>query len=150
MEVVVGLVIAWAIAKVRRVAVRADGVVDQALDAAVDRVGELVTTRLKGDSAVAQLEAEAEETGEVSDRTRQRVQLAIEDATEKSPEFARELNTAVAAAHAAGAAAAQSTGSHGVIINGGVTGSGGIVIGAVTGGSVSLGTPPDPPGPART
>jgi hypothetical protein len=148
-EVVVGLVIAWVIAKVRRAAVRADGVVDQALDAAVDRVGDLVTTRLAGDSAVAQLEVEAVEKGGVSDRTRQRVQLAVEDAVEKSPGFGRELEAAVAAVHAAGAAAAQSTGSHGVIINGGVTGSGsGVVIGAVTGG-VGVGTPPDPQPPAR-
>lgn len=148
-EVVVGLVIAWVIAKARRVAVRADGVVDQALDTAVDRVGDLVTTRLAGDSALAQLEAEAADKGEVLDRTRQRVQLAVEDAVEKSPEFGRELETAVAAAHAAGAAAAQSTGSHGVVINGSVIGSGsGVVIGAVTGG-VGVGTPPDPQLPAR-
>jgi hypothetical protein len=125
------LVVAWAIAKARRVAVRADGVVDQALDTAVDRVGELVTKHLAGDSALAQLEAEAADNGGVSDRTQRRVELAIEDAVEKSPEFARELNAAVAAAHAA----AQSTGSHGVIINGGVTGSGATVIGAVTGGA---------------
>lgn len=64
MEFVIGLVAMWAIAKARRVAVRADGVVDQALDAAVDRVGELVTSRLAGDSAVAQLEAEAADNGE--------------------------------------------------------------------------------------
>lgn len=98
MEFVIGLVAMWAIAKARRVAVRADGVVDQALDAAVDRVGELVTSRLAGDSAVAQLEAEAADNGEVSARTRQRVQLAVEDAVEKSPEFGRELEAAVAAA----------------------------------------------------
>jgi hypothetical protein len=142
MEFVIGLVAAWAIAKARQVAVRADGVVDQALDAAVDRVGELVTSRLAGDSAVAQLEAEAADTGEVSARTRQRVQLAVEDAVEKSPEFGRELEAAVAAA--------QATGAHGVIINGGVTGSGGLTSGAVTGGSVSVGTPQDPHKPARS
>jgi len=148
MEVVVGLVVA----KVRRVAVRADGVVDQALDAAVDRVGKLVTTRLAGDSAVAQLEIEAAEAGEVSDRTQRRVQLAVEEAVEKSPEFGRELEAAVAAAQAAGVAASQTTGSNGVIINGGVSGSGsGTVIGAITGGSVGMGTEPpaDPHQPAR-
>lgn len=140
-----GLVVAWAIAKLRRVAVRADGIVDQALDTAVDRVGTLVTNHLAGDSAVAQLEIEAAEKGEVSDRTRERVRLVLEDAVEKSPEFARELDLAVATA----GTAAQSAGAHGVIINGGVTGSGGTVIGAITGGSVGIGTPPDPPRPAR-
>jgi len=145
MEFVIGLVVAWAIAKARRVAVRADGVVDQALDTAVDRIGELVTRRLAGDSAVAQLEAEAADNGEVSARTRQRVQLAVEDAVEKSSEFGRELEAAVAAAHTA----AQATGANGVIINGGVTGSGGLVIGAITGGAVGFGTPPDPQQPAR-
>jgi hypothetical protein len=141
-EVVVGLVIAWVIAKARRVAVRADGVVDQTLDATVDRVGDLVTRHLAGDTAVAQLEAEAVETGTVSDRTRQRVQLALDDAVEKSPSFARELNAAVAAAHTA-------AGPHSVTINGGVTGSGGITVGAITGGSVGFGAPPDPRRPAR-
>src|SRR5262249_891977 len=113
MEVVVGLVIAWAIAKARRVALRTDGVVDKVLDAALDRVGALVTKRLAGDSAVQQLEAEAA-TGEVSDRTRKRVELAVADAADNSPDFARELEAAVAAAKGA---QTQTVGDQGVLIN---------------------------------
>lgn len=95
LEVVVGFVVAWAINKARRVASRADGAVDVALDAGVDYVIRLVLSKLQGDSAVSQLQAEAARTGEVAVRTRTRVQLALEDAIARDPAFAAELNVAL-------------------------------------------------------
>ncbi|QUQ64488.1 hypothetical protein [Kutzneria sp. CA-103260] len=80
LEVVVGALITWVIRKAGRVGKRADDVVDQSLDAAVDRVHELVMAKLESDPAVRRLETEATETGEVTDRTRARVRLALEDA----------------------------------------------------------------------
>ncbi|EWC61984.1 hypothetical protein UO65_2695 [Actinokineospora spheciospongiae] len=98
MEVVVGMVIAWVVAKARRAANRGDGVVDSAIDAAVDRVGELVQAKLGGDPAVRRLELEAAESGEVTERSRTRVALALEDAAEDDEVFARRLAEAVAEA----------------------------------------------------
>jgi hypothetical protein len=53
------------------------------------------------------LQVEAAESGEVSERTRQRVELALPDAVEQDGSFAEELRTAVAEAQqAAGPAVA--------------------------------------------
>ena len=100
MEVVVGMLIAWVVAKARRAGDRADGVVDTAIDAAVDRVGELVRSKLGGDPAVRTLEIEAA-SEQVTARSRTRVQLALEEAAEGDPVFARELAEAVEAAEGA-------------------------------------------------
>jgi hypothetical protein len=82
-EVAVGLLITWVLRKAGRAARRADGAVDQAVDAGVDRVGELILTKLGGDPAVDRLQVEAGEQGTVSDRTAKRVELAVEEAAEQ-------------------------------------------------------------------
>jgi hypothetical protein len=132
------------------VAQRADGVVDQALDAGVDRVGQLVQGKLAGDSAMDRLQVEAAESGEVSQRTRQRVELALADAVEQDGSFAEELRAAVAAAQRAAGPAVAAHG--GVAVTGGVSATGsGVAIGGVTGGTISFGpAPPDPQTPGRT
>ena len=78
-ELLLGAVIGWAVRKARRVGGRVDGQVDEALDAGVDRLGELVAGKLGADPALVKLESEAA-AGEVSQRTRDRVRLAVEDA----------------------------------------------------------------------
>ncbi|SER90603.1 chromosome partitioning protein [Actinokineospora terrae] len=97
LEVVVGFLVAWAIAKGRRVAERADGIIDETLDAGVDRVRALVSSKLDGDPSLERLATEAT-TGTVTDRTTTRVRLALEEAVEQDPEFATRLLEAVRAA----------------------------------------------------
>jgi hypothetical protein len=132
-EVAIGLLVSWVISKATRAAHRADGVVDHVVDAGVDRVGQLILTKLGGDPAVGQLEAEASEQGQVSDRTRKRVELAVEEAAERDQEFAVALTAAVEAAQTGGTVA--STG--GVAVSGGVHSTGsGTAIGVV--GSIGM------------
>jgi hypothetical protein len=91
LEVAVGCVAAWAWRKARRVAGRADEVVDAALDSAVERVHEAVVSRLSSDSSLRQLEIEASTDLDrlaVRELTHQRVQLALQDAVETDPQFA--------------------------------------------------------------
>ncbi len=142
-EVALGWVLAWVVAKARRVAVAADGVVD----AAVDKVGQLVMDKLGADSAVQRLQVEAAESGEVSELTRKRVGLALEDAV-RDTEFAQRLEAAVAEVTKAGGAVA---GPGGVAISGGVNAKdSGVAIGVVAGGTVSVDrTAADPHQPGR-
>lgn len=61
---------------------------------AAARVGELVADVLGDDTAVQRLLAEAAE-GTVTERTRLRAVLALEDGAERNPGFARELSAAI-------------------------------------------------------
>src|SRR4051812_21131359 len=94
-EFVVGYLVAWAIRKVRRVGERADGEVDKAIDAGVERLHDLIAAKLGPDPALTQLETEAA-AGTTTPRTEQRVRLAVEDAGEKDPQFAARLQELVA------------------------------------------------------
>jgi hypothetical protein len=95
-EIAVGYVFAWAVRKVRRVAGRADEEVDRAVDAAMDELHGLVSRTLGEDAALRKLAEEADAgQAEPSERTRQRVQLALEDAAEHDPGFAEALERAV-------------------------------------------------------
>jgi hypothetical protein len=149
-EVALGLVLAWVVAKARRVAVRADGVVDAALDAAVDRVGQVVMDKLGSDSALQRLQEEAKESGEISELTQQRVELTLKDAVARDTEFAERLAAAVAEAKKASGEGAVA-GAGGVAISGGVNAKdSGLAIGVVAGGSVSVDRPAsDPHRPGR-
>lgn len=66
-EIAVGYMFAWLVRKVRRAGKRADGQVDMALDASVDRLGEklheLVSGRLHGDAALERLAGSATQGG---------------------------------------------------------------------------------------
>ena len=95
-EVVLGALIAWAIAKARRVGREADEIADEVIDAGAARVHDLVMAKLGADPALAKLEIEASRTEAVSERTLDRARLAIEDAIEEDHEFATELAAAVA------------------------------------------------------
>jgi hypothetical protein len=92
---VVGYLVAWAARKARRVVGRVDAEVDAALDAGLDRVHELVAGKLGSDSVVVRLQAEAEGSGRVSERTRQRVELAVIDEVEADEHFAAALAAVV-------------------------------------------------------
>jgi hypothetical protein len=81
--VVAGYVIAWALRKARRVGGRLDTEADAAIDATLDQLHEVVAARLGGHPVLAELVDEAEQVGQVSDLTRQQVQLALEAAALK-------------------------------------------------------------------
>ena len=93
-EVVVGYLAAYAWRKARRIAGRADAVVDQGLDAGMDRLHEMVADKLGLDPAWQQLETQAGsdlDAVAVSERTIERVRLALLDEVEKDPGFGTAL-----------------------------------------------------------
>jgi hypothetical protein len=140
-ELVAGYLAAWAVRKARRVAGRADGQVDRALDAGLDRLHDVVSRRLSGDAALARLEAEAAERGEVGGRTRQRVALAVAEAAEQDPGFATAVEDLVAQLP---------DGRTGATVVAGrvdIRASGHAVAAGVIDGQVSIANPPGP-GPA--
>ena len=106
-ELAVGYAIAWAVRKARRVAGQADAEVDQVLDAGMDRVHEVIAARLGTDPALEQAMTEAASgPQEVTDRTRTRLQLALEKQAEQDPAFTKALQEAVASVQAAASEAA--------------------------------------------
>ena len=145
-EVAVGFLIAWAVRKAGRLGRRVDTEVDQAMDAGLDRLHDLVVAKLGKDPALEKLRVEATESGEVGARTQARVRLALEEATEQDRAFAAALESELVHLHGGMTQA----GDHGVAVSGGVhAGDGGVAIGGVTGGSVSFGEQRDPPGSMR-
>ncbi|MER6590228.1 hypothetical protein [Micromonospora chalcea] len=101
LELVVGYLAAWAWHKARRVKDHADAAVDEALDAGIERLRHVVLSKLKDDPALVQLEREAGDSAEgssvvVSDRTRKRVVLAIEEGVETDHEFGTRVWRALA------------------------------------------------------
>jgi len=156
-EIAVGYVFAWLVRKARHAGQRADGQVDSALDAGVDRLGEklhdLVAGRLHGDAALERLTAEAQQGPEApSPRVAQRVALALEDAADDDPDFGTALEDLVRqlqeAERTAGSVAAA---DRGVAIGGNVSAraDGGSFAAGVVTGDVHFGNPPVPgTGPA--
>lgn len=141
-ELVVGYLIAWAVRKAKRVGVRTDQEVDYVLDTGMDHVHELVAGKLGNDPALRKLEAEAIESGDASQRTRTRVQLALDDAIENDPEFADALS---------GALKQVQVGDRAVAIGGDLNmhaESGSAVFWHAENVTINPG-PPDPPGPGR-
>jgi hypothetical protein len=93
-ELVVGYLVAWGVRKLRRAAARADVEADRVVDAALDRLHEVVTGKLGGDTALARLEAAPEQ---VSERTSRRVADALAEAAEDDAAFQSALAVAVEA-----------------------------------------------------
>jgi hypothetical protein len=148
LEVAVGFLIAWAVGKARRAGKQLDGVADQVVDASAVRLRDVLLRKLGGDSAVQRLQLEAAETGQVSDRTQQRVTLALEDAVDQDSQFADELKVALAEAEKNGGLVATTGGT---VISGtaNATGTSSVAIGAV-GRDANVGQAPDPHRPDRT
>ncbi|WP_328617208.1 hypothetical protein OHS18_13280 [Amycolatopsis sp. NBC_00355] len=141
LEAAVGFLIAWAVGKARRAGNQLDGAVDQVVDASAARLRDVLLRKLGRDSAVERLQLEAAESAEISDRTRQRVTMAIEDAVDHDAEFAAELEAALADARQNGGLVA---GAGGTVISGSAAAhNGGVAIGAV-GRDVNFGQTPDP------
>jgi hypothetical protein len=137
-ELVVEWLGAWAWGKARRLAGRADAEVDRMIDAGLDQLREVVVTKLGDDPALARLDEEAGQDPEsvsTSPRTRQRVQLALEEAADGDPEFAAQVHDAVALLRGAGAPSVSEVAA----INTGpaVATGGGVAVSGAVGGDVS-------------
>lgn len=150
--VVAGYVIAWAVRKARRVGGRLDAEADGVIDAGLDQLHEVVAAKLSGHPVLAELAEEAQaagEGGEVSDLTRQRVELEVAAAARKDDSFARAVTELAArlqeAERAAGTPVIASHGS--AVFTGNADAKaegGGIAIGQVAGGVRISPAPPDP------
>jgi hypothetical protein len=88
--------------KLRRTAARADAEADRVLDAALDKLHEVVTGKLDGDMALAKLDGAPDA---VTERTSRRVTDAIAEAVEDDQTFAAALAQAIAVVSAAEKAA---------------------------------------------
>ncbi|WP_265560305.1 hypothetical protein [Streptomyces hygroscopicus] len=148
-EIAVGYAFAWLVRKAKRVAGQADEEVDRGLEAAMDRLHELISAKLGQDPALERAGEEAEAGQmELSPRTRQRLELAVEDAAERDSAFSEALNRAVKDLQAA------TTPVGGVSVTGDGQAVGGDVdiraehgsVAALRMGDVSLGNP-SAPGP---
>lgn len=153
--IVAGYVIAWAVHKARRVGSRLDTEADAVIDVSLDRLHEVVEAKLAGHPVLAELVDEAAAgDGEVSDLTRQQVELALTAAARKDGAFAQAVTELVArlreAEQVAGRPVIAGAGSS--VFTGDAHAraeAGGIAIGQVA-GNVHVGRDPvDPPGPGR-
>lgn len=98
-EIAVGYLAVYAWRKARRVAGRADEIIDEGLDAGLDRLQALIEDRLGADDPVLKkLQAQAGanlDTIAVTPRTRERIRLALEDEAEVDPGFGAQLQEVV-------------------------------------------------------
>jgi hypothetical protein len=97
MDVVVGFLVAWAAGKARRVLKVVDGLTDDALDAAGERVWKVVAPKLGVDPSIQRLTAEARDLGEATTGTRADAVRALQAAAAADPGFAAELRAALPA-----------------------------------------------------
>lgn len=111
-EVAVGYMFAWLVRKARRVAGRADGEVDRTLDAGMDQLHDLVSSRLGQDPALERAREEAESGQDLTDRTRRRLTDSLEDAAERDEHFAAALEQLVERLQAVAPAADARAGDH--------------------------------------
>jgi hypothetical protein len=153
--VIAGYVIAWAVRKARRVGSRLDAEADAAIDTGLDRLHEVVAAKLGGHPVLAEVVEEAAAGGgEVSELTRQQVELALTAAARKDEVFGQAVTELVARLREAEQAAGRSViaGAGSRVFTGDAHAKaegGGIAFGQV-GGDVNVDRGRvDPPGPGR-
>jgi hypothetical protein len=95
-SVIAGLVIGWAARKARRAAGRVDETVDAAIDAGADRLHEVVLARVGEPVRQDLAEEAASESAQVSELTRQQVELAVAAAARRDADFARTVSELLA------------------------------------------------------
>jgi hypothetical protein len=128
-----------------------DAEVDAVVDGGLDRLHDAVAAKLGLDPAWADLRAEAEEDEQVSDLTRQRVELSVKAAAAKDADFATALTDLVTQLRAATGPSAVGAGS--TAIGGDVevhAESGSVAAWNITGGVHVEPPPPDPSAPGRS
>ncbi|MFI9602753.1 hypothetical protein ACIHCX_23385 [Streptomyces sp. NPDC052043] len=157
--VVAGYVIAWAVRKARRATGRLDAEADGIIDAGLDRLHTAVVDKLGAHPALDDLAEEAAaDEGQVSELTRQQVELAVTAAARKDDTFGQQVTELVAQLQAAEKSGGTSVvaGAGSAVFTGNTQASGnGIAFGQVGGDvHVDRGTvgeqPPDPSEPGRS
>lgn len=94
--VVAGYLIAWVVRKARRVTGRVDVEFDAAVDATLDKLLAAVAAKIGGHPALDELRQEAaEDSGQVSELTRQQLELAITAVARKDETFAHAVTALV-------------------------------------------------------
>lgn len=148
--VAAGYVVAWAVRKARRAGGRLDAEADAVIDAGLDRLHEVVAAKLAGHPVLTELVEEAEAGGEVTELTRQQVELAIAAAARRDEAFAQAAAELIGQLQEAGQIVIAGRGPTVFTGNVHVRAEGrGIAVGQV-GGDVNVGLDlPDPPGPGR-
>ena len=96
LELVAGYLVAWGVRKLKRVGNRLDEETDEVIDAGLDRLHDAIADKLGADPALVKLEGDVSRGLEPGDRTRRRVQDAVEEAAEDDPDFAAALETLLA------------------------------------------------------
>ncbi|WP_328493456.1 hypothetical protein OHS59_12355 [Streptomyces sp. NBC_00414] len=91
----VGMLVVWAAGKARRVGVEFNGLADQALDVAAERVRGLIATKLGGDPAIRRLLTESQEQGEASPSARADAENAVKAAVDRDHQLAAALREAL-------------------------------------------------------
>lgn len=159
--VVAGYVIAWAVRKARRAAGRLDAEADAVIDAGLDNLHTAVAAKLGAHPALDDLvEEAAADDGQVSELTRQQVELAVTAAARKDDEFGQAVTELLAQLQAAEQAGGISvvTGAGSAVFTGDAhaqASGDGIAFGQVA-GNVHMdrgpagGQRPDPTGPGRS
>jgi hypothetical protein len=100
--VAAGYVIAWAVRKARRAAGRLDAEADAVIDAGLDKLHTVVVAKLGAHPALDDLAEEAATgDGQVSELTRQQVELAVTAAARRDDEFGQTVTELVAQLQAA-------------------------------------------------
>ncbi|MFF3918370.1 hypothetical protein ACFYZB_33715 [Streptomyces sp. NPDC001852] len=100
--VVAGYVVAWVLRKARRVAGGVDAEVDSVLDAGLEQLHAVVAAKLGAHPVLDDLAEEGRAgDGEISELTRQQVELAVTAAALKDDEFGRTVTGLVARVRAA-------------------------------------------------
>lgn len=153
--VVAGYLTAWAVRKARRAGGRLDMEADEVIDAGLDRLHEVVEVKLGTHPVLGELQEEAASgDGEVSELTRQQMELALTAAARKDEAFAQALMQLVAelqkAEHPTGRSVA--AGAESAVFTGDAHASaesGGIAFGQVAGNVNVDRSRGDPPAPGR-
>jgi len=151
LELAAGYLIAWVVQKARRAGGRLNADADLILDTELNRLHDLVVSKLGPDPALTKLEQTAAAGMEVSDLTRRRVADALEQAADDDPSFSEQLTAVLSALKGIAPSVALAVGERSAAVSGDlhITADGGSAA-AQTMGDVTLGSrPPDPPGPGR-
>lgn len=100
-EIAVGLLITRITGQAQPGADRVNAYANQSFELVLSAVHELVRAKLSGDPALERMRIEISGSGEVRPRTQARLIMALEDAVEDDPEFAKNLERAVSDARTA-------------------------------------------------
>jgi hypothetical protein len=154
--VVAGYVIAWAVRKVRRAAGRLDAEADAVIDTSLDRLHDVVAAKLGGHPVLEELGEEAATgDGQVSELTRQQIELALTAAARKDEVFGQAVTELVMRLRAAEQAVGQAVvaGAGSAVFTGDARAEArdtGIAFGQVAGDVHLSRDSADPPGPGRS